>query len=158
MSLCVCVCVEDIITYASVVPTPWPMGNKHHGQTPMKRSCRRLMALKKAAGKAKTVPILPAQAGGAMSDGSKRRLEAMTEEEDFALVDGHGPYGHGNWLTWEFEESQNVEDKVRGLLPEGVASFHEWGQTVFEFGKLRGTNTSYAEAMNDKKLESYLTW
>ena len=119
---------------------------------------QKLMALKKAAGKAKTVPILPAQAGGAMSDGSKRRLEAMTEEDEFALVDGHGPYGHGNWLTREFEESQNVEDKVRDLLPEGVASFHEWGQTVFEFGKLRGTNTSYAEAMNDKKLESYLTW
>ena len=121
---------------------------------------QKLMAQKQAAAKTKLTPAVPPlPSRGGMSDASKRRLEVDSNDDDFSLVDGQEPFVPEGWMTQELAMgSQDPDEKVRHLLPEGVSGFHEWGRTVIDFGKLRGSNTSYIEAVQNKDLKSYMDW
>ena len=106
---------------------------------------------------------------GAMTDGSKRRedsyaeepilkrvhvLESSGSEADPSRLVSHAGYAAVESFSSPFVSETHIE------LPPNVPTLREWGRTVIEFGKLSGTNLSYAELFErtDEHAQSYKKW
>ena len=135
------------------------MASGHSGSAWSDADEERLQAMLKLRAAAKApIPLMEdAGAMGAMTDGSKRRLDVVSEADSFSLVGDEVPFpDSGNHLL--LSEYLDLEHRVKHLLPEGIKSFGEWSRTMFEFGKLKGSGISYGEAMKDPEMGPYIQW
>ena len=102
--------------------------------------------------------------GGTMSDGSKRRAEALESEDDgFDVISSvsmkqppvcrtSAATSHGDPAAIEHEEK----------FPSGIQSLEQWGHTICELPKVQGREISYVgmleESKTKKEMADYLTW
>lgn len=89
-------------------------------------------------------------AGGAMHDGSKRRLDRWAhvglEDEDFEAIPPQGPV-----VTTE-KGAKGAESKFD--LPQGVASLDQWGRTLLTLPKYQRLGLSYAQFVTAAEKEA----
>ena len=153
------VCFDRGLHFTVVSFCAEAMASGHSGSAWSDADEERLQALLKLRAAAKApIPLMEdAGAMGAMTDGSKRRLDVASEADSFSVVGDEVPFPDpGNHLR--LSEYFDLEHRVKHLLPEGVKSFGEWGRTIFEFGKLQGSGMAYGEAMKDPEMAPYIQW
>lgn len=98
-----------------------------------------------------SLPESPDEEVGAMTDGSKRRLCSPATRHRSSGASTQMP------MMPVRQVSRPVIE-----LPEGVSSVQEWGATLIDFGKYKGTDTTYEELVDltkkDQNAKSYLDW
>lgn len=102
--------------------------------------------------------------GGTMSDGSKRRAEALESEDDefdvISSVSMKQPPVRRVSTGASHVDPEVVE--FGGKFPSGIQSMEQWGHTICELPKVQGREINYVsmveESKNKKEMADYLTW
>lgn len=89
--------------------------------------------------------------GGAMSDGSKRRVESPLNQSVAKARNPEPP------MTMTMSTPQV---SWRDRLPEGISSIEEWGDCIIEVGKYAKDDLSYGELVNStlEDHREYVKW
>ncbi len=142
---------------------------------PQQESCVKLLRALREAGQlehllemASRVPMPPSSSGGAMHDGSKRRLvaEDVCSVSSFEVLDEVDPEDLYPKTSLQMPVKPGYpKTKIHQWTedcPPGIESMVKWGRTLCDLPKVRKMGKSYLELVTasdqDDDIKQYLEW